>query len=52
MAALLFVTVSTDLPFDHVFIKNVKQTDDIPAVLHYQSLFNVGGYIPENCSEV
>jgi len=41
MAALLFMTVSTDLPCVHVFIKNVKQTD-IPALLYYQSLFNVG----------
>jgi hypothetical protein len=42
MAALLFMTVSTDLHYVHVFIKNVKQTDEIPALLYCQSLFNVG----------
>jgi hypothetical protein len=42
MAALLFMTVFTDLPCVHVFIKNVKQTDEIPAVVYRQSLFNVG----------
>jgi len=41
MAALLLVTVSTDLLCVHVFIKNVKQMDDIPVLLYYQSLFNV-----------
>ena len=42
MAALLFMTVSTDLPCVCVFIKNVKQTDEIPALLNCPSLFNVG----------
>ena len=41
MAASLFMTVSTDLPCVHVFIKNMKQIDEIPALLYCQSLFNV-----------
>jgi len=42
MAASLFMAVSTDLPCVHVFIKNAKQTEEIPALFYCQSLFNVG----------
>ena len=42
MAELLFMTVCTDLSFVCVFIKGMKLTDKIPALLYFESLFNVG----------